>query len=222
MDKGFTLIEVLIALAVSGILMVGVYTAFQIQQESYRTQDQVAEMQQNIRAGLDFVVRELRMAGYDPDNLGSAGISAANANSITFSFVADDDATDNDGDGTVDEIGELATISYDHYDANTDGLMDVGRQVGGTKRAVAENIEQIEFYYTLADGTQTTTPTATQLDDIRSIEISILAMTDRPDGKYLNSQSYASASGVDWTPAAADNFRRRFQTMRVQCRNMGL
>lgn len=226
-DQGFTLVELLITLAVSGVIMTGVYTAFKAQQDSYLAQEQVAELQQNIRAGLDIMTREIRMAGFDPDNRGQADITTANANTLLFSLVADNDGIDNvnaDGDGDTstgaDEPGELMTLQFDLYDAYGDGDTDLGRQEGGIKRALAENIDNLEFFYTLEDGTQTITPA--DPSDIRSVEISILARAHRPDRNYTNNETYTSASGVDWTPATPDNFRRRFQTMTVQCRNMGL
>ncbi|MCX5886486.1 MAG: hypothetical protein NT096_11360, partial [Proteobacteria bacterium] len=56
------------AMAISGIVVAAVYTAFVTQQKSYTVQDQVAETQQNARVGLDLIAREVRMAGYgQPD-----------------------------------------------------------------------------------------------------------------------------------------------------------
>lgn len=63
-EKGFTLVELLVAMAISGIVVAAVYTAFITQQKSYTVQDQVAEAQQNARVGLDLIAREVRMAGY--------------------------------------------------------------------------------------------------------------------------------------------------------------
>ena len=230
-NDGFTLVELLITLAVSGIIMTGIYSAFKTQQDSYIAQDQVAEMQQNIRAGFYVMANELRMAGYDVDKngakAGTAGIiSVSNTvadTSVTFTMVADVDGVDNSSPANgVDEVGELKTISYDLYDAYSDGDNDIGRQVGGVKAAVAENIEKLEFLCVLEDGTTTLAPTAAQLPLISSLQVSILATTARPDRNYTNNQSYASASGVDWTPASPDHYRRRFQTMTVNLRNMGL
>jgi len=223
---GFTLIEVLITMLISGIIMASIYSVFQSQQKSYVIQDQVAEMQQNIRAAINVMVSEIRMAGYDPDDIGAAGITVANANSITFTLVADDDGLDNDnadadGDSSTgaDEPGELKTIQYDLYDAYGDLDNDIGRQVGAfasTKRAIAENIENVEFIYLDATGI----PTAV-LNNICTIQVSILARSARPDQDFVNTKAYTTASGTPWGPYN-DNYRRRLRVTQVRCRNMGL
>jgi len=154
-----------------------------------------------------------------------AGIVAATGNSISFTLVSDNDTLDNDNDTIPDEMGELKTIKYDLYDAYSDGDNDIGRQVGSansTKRAVAENIEEIEFYYTLADGTNATAPDTDDYSEIRSVQIAILARAEREDSKFSNTKTYyTTLLGVDWGPYN-DGFRRRLLSTTVKCRNMGL
>jgi type IV pilus assembly protein PilW len=217
--KGFTLIELLIAMAITGIVAGAIFTAFQSQQKSYLIQDQVTDMQQNLRAAMDIMVREIRMAGYDPYGDSDAGITAAAEQIFTFTLVADDDGYDNDSDNTTDEIGELKTIQYDLYDAYSDGDNDIGRKVGAKKRAAAENIEELEFYYTLADGTNATAPA--NPSEIRSVQIAILARAGHEDPKFSNSKNYTTPSGGQWGPYD-DGFRRRLLSTTVKCRNMGL
>lgn len=228
MDKrGFTLVELLVAMVVSGIVMTGIYSAFKNQQDSFIAQDQVAEVQQNLRAGLNFFTHELRMAGYDPDNAVSAGFTTATASTVGFSFVADNDGIDNDNaDGDddtttgVDEANEMNQVQYELFDDGGDGDTDLVRSVyGGDKVVIAENIENIQFYYTLADGTQTLAPGS--LGDIRAVTVSILARADRPDKNYTHSGTYPPKFGAEWVPTN-DNYRRRFQIIRINCRNMGL
>ena len=62
--KGITLIELLIALVISSILIAGIYRTFIQQQKSYATQEQVADMQQNVRVAINRMMREIRMAGF--------------------------------------------------------------------------------------------------------------------------------------------------------------
>jgi type IV pilus assembly protein PilW len=219
--KGFTLVELLVAMAISGIVAGAIFTAFQSQQKSYLIQDQVTEMQQNIRAAMDIMVREIRMAGYDPYEDSGAGVIKAEGETFTFTLSAEDDGYDNNSDNTTDEKGELETIQYDLYDAYSDGDNDIGRQVGGLKRAVAENIEEIEFYYTLADGTNATAPATANYSEIRSVQIAILARAEHEDPKFSNSKNYTTPSGGQWGPYD-DGFRRRLLSTTIRCRNMGL
>lgn len=62
--KGITLIELLVALCLSGMLLAGVYKTFVSQQHTYTVQDQVADMQQSVRVAISRMTRELRMAGF--------------------------------------------------------------------------------------------------------------------------------------------------------------
>lgn len=63
-NRGLTLIELLIALVVSSILIAAIYKTFISQQHSYTVQEQVVDMQQNVRAAINKMVREIRMAGF--------------------------------------------------------------------------------------------------------------------------------------------------------------
>lgn len=215
-NTGFTLIEVLMALAISGLIMGAVFTAFKSQQDSYLAQDQVVEMQQNLRAGINYITQELRMAGYDPYISATAGIEKAELTSVVFTYVADDDGLDNNNDGRIDETGELQKITFDLYDAYGDGDMDIGRQAGNTastKRAIAENIERLEFRYLDADGAVTTTP-----DEIKTVQISLLARVGQPDRNFHNNLTYTSAAGNVWGPYN-DRLRRRFEIVSINLRN---
>ena len=62
--KGMTLIELLVALSISGILVAGVYRTFVSQQHTYTVQEQVVDMQQNVRLAINRMTREIRMAGF--------------------------------------------------------------------------------------------------------------------------------------------------------------
>jgi prepilin-type N-terminal cleavage/methylation domain-containing protein len=63
-EKGLTLIELLVALAVSGLLIAGMYRTFTGQQKTYTIQEQVVDMQQNVRAAINRMMTELRMSGF--------------------------------------------------------------------------------------------------------------------------------------------------------------
>lgn len=70
-QKGITLIELLVAFAICGIVVGGIYRVFITQTKAYTIHDQVVEVQQNIRTAMEILLRDLRMAGYDSDSLTS-------------------------------------------------------------------------------------------------------------------------------------------------------
>ena len=215
--SGFTLIELLIAMTISTIVAAGVVTAYRSQQNTQLAQKQSVEMQQNLRAALYIMTRDIRMAGYDPDGTNGAGIFIAgdgsdSNNRLIFNFVADSDGIDNanidndadnsvdTGDGNIDEDGELKFIEYYLYDSSidTDTLVDdLGRRNGARLDSIAENIQSLQFVYLDNAGA----PTAT-LADVRAVQITIVATTDSNELNYTNGN--------------------RTLTTTVKCRNLGL
>jgi prepilin-type N-terminal cleavage/methylation domain-containing protein len=71
--NGLTLIELLLALVLSSILTAVLYRAFISHQRTYAVQDQVADMQQNVRVALGQITKEIRMAGYGGEMLAVFG-----------------------------------------------------------------------------------------------------------------------------------------------------
>jgi type IV pilus assembly protein PilW len=223
-NRGFTLVELMIALAVSGVVIATISTIYIGQQRTTTAQEQVVEMQQNLRSALYIMESEIRMAGFNPrGTLGiGTGFTTANATQLIFGFVADTDNMNNNPpavNAITDEPDEVETVEYYLYDAYADGDMDLGRRTPTNTQAVAENIEAIQFYYTMFDGTQTLTPFP--LANIRAVQISILARAGRPDPDFVNTDNYVTASGAVWGPYN-DNRRRRLLVSTVQCRNQGL
>jgi prepilin-type N-terminal cleavage/methylation domain-containing protein len=65
--KGFTLIELLVGIVICGIAVAGIYQLFIAQTKAYAVQEQVVEVQQNIRGTMEILVRDLRLAGFDDE-----------------------------------------------------------------------------------------------------------------------------------------------------------
>lgn len=66
--KGITVIELLVGLVICAIGIAAIYRVFTAQSNAYVVQDQVVEIQQNIRSAMEIMLRDLRMAGFDYDN----------------------------------------------------------------------------------------------------------------------------------------------------------
>ena len=73
-EKGVTLIELLVALVICGIVVAAIYRLFVAQTRAYTVQDQVAEAQQNVRNAMELLVRDIRMAGFDDDPVNIGGV----------------------------------------------------------------------------------------------------------------------------------------------------
>lgn len=222
--NGFTLIEALIVLTISSVIIAGIYSSFSTQQKSYSTQNEVAIMQQNIRAASNHMAREIRMAGYGPVK-NKAAITTAKPSKLVFTYEKDKD-------------GNLRTIEYRSYDAFTDGTNDIGLAIdSGPISLLAENIQALEFQYLDKDGKTTNSESK-----IKTIRVSILARADQPDPDYTNNIHYfpascdksATPSTVDtcvkdtswaFSPGTAnhnafdDNFRRRLLITTIHLRN---
>jgi len=63
-QRGLTLVELMVALVMGMVLLAGVATVFVANKQSYRLQDSLARLQENGRFAIEFLERDIRMAGY--------------------------------------------------------------------------------------------------------------------------------------------------------------
>jgi type IV pilus assembly protein PilW len=123
--NGFSLVEMMTALCVASIVLVGIYTMYYTQTKSHATQQAVVDMQQGIRLALFLMEKEIRMAGYDTVGGSGAGITRAERAAITFSMDitgGETDGFDNDDDGDTDE--DDLKLNNDGVDNDADTLVD--------------------------------------------------------------------------------------------------
>ncbi|MBN2372361.1 PilW family protein [bacterium] len=135
---GFTFIELLIAIFMSSVILIAIFNFYISQNRSYSVQDQVTEIQQNLRAAINMMVKEIRMAGYDPSGNAGAGILAASNDGIRFTM-------DLDMDGNTNVYNE--DITYGIYTEN--GIKKLGRMspFNASMQPLAENVEALGFAY---------------------------------------------------------------------------
>lgn len=67
-QRGVTLIELVVTLALVAMISAGLVAIWSKSQEAYFIGSETAEVQQNVRAALDFMVREIRSTGKDVTN----------------------------------------------------------------------------------------------------------------------------------------------------------
>ena len=223
--QGFTMIELMVAMVISLLAMAAIYSTFLTQFKSYQVQEETAEMQQNIRAAMYYMQREIRMAGCDPQRIGGFGIITANFNQITFTEDVRGDNLGDPPDGVVDDPNENITYSFNGTD-----LVRTDNNVAGTP-VVAQNIDAIDFVYLDGSdppvrlnpfGAGLTNVAAANLNNIRSVEITIVARTSNNLLPSTNSRVYVNQQGDTIFGPPNDNFSRRRLTFSLRCRNLGL
>ena len=230
-ERGFTIAELVVAMALSGVLMAGIYSAYYSQQKAYIAQDQVAEMQQNIRVALYHLESEVRMAGYDPTGEAEAGILIANQGELQ---IAKDDNGDGDthmgGDDPNEEIRYFLTNDADGDGVNdgvaSGGACHLAKDTGGGTEIAAENIDAIRFVYLDEEGNilddDGNGNVILNIDEVRAVQITLIARTGRPDPGFVDTGVYEDQQGNTILAAQNDSFRRQRVSAEIKCRNLGL
>ena len=234
--QGFTLVELLVVLAIVSIVMGGIYSVFIRSNQVYISQEEVVAAQQEARSALDMLGREIRMAGFiaahnkkgQPDQINApawAGdadsaieIAALNtvAKTTTLAFKSDLDGNDNDLDGNDDNDTEAVRYVYyhgDHADPNRRNTLtrEVLTWNGGWSDLGGEAeklfLENIQdLTLTYQMADGTTSANPTELKDIRGVIISITAQTG------IAVEPFEGGKGI----------RTRQLISNIQIRNLGL
>lgn len=156
--SGFTLIEMLIALAISSIVLTAVYKVFMSNNIIYMKQNELVKIEQNMRAGMNMMAREIRMSGYNSTNDTVKGIhSTSNSTNIIFDY-ENVDSTDVDNK------------EY-HFDNHQYRIED------NSGASIANNIENLEFKY--CNGTQDLDCYSSHVPNTIFVKISISPYTDK-------------------------------------------
>lgn len=172
------MVELLVVLAVASILMSLMYQVYRSQLKSHTTQAELVEMQQNMRAALYLMERDIRMAGHAPrGGLSTTPITTAMVRAIAF---------------------DMDLTAYGTFDASPSGTGDPGESLsyfidGGTGHLIRwasggagnqvllrnRDIDDINFVYKDADGVTLdddgngNVTTTASLESIRSVVITL-------------------------------------------------
>ncbi|MGE4545159.1 MAG: PilW family protein [Pedobacter sp.] len=98
--QGFSLVEIMVAMVIMGVVVGAVYSTFINTQKHAYTQEEVVEVQQNLRAGLDFLVKDIRMAEFLTPSDQTALVNAPAQMLV-----------DSNGDGDFDDTDERPHLS---------------------------------------------------------------------------------------------------------------
>jgi type IV pilus assembly protein PilW len=235
-NHGFTLIELLVYVGIFGVVLGSIFTAYQGQLRAHVVQREVVDMQQNIRAALYLMDREIKMAGYNPVGAPDIGITTAETHRLVFSMVPGINIDE------IEDEDELAaallpiTIEYglsnDSDTANgiNDGLEKNNRTPCHLLRngaVMALNIDALNFVYLDNDQAVIDTPVAeADLGRIRAIQVTLVARSGEFAsaflGQHMDSRVFENQQNEIILPEQNDSFRRLMLSAEVKCRNLGL
>jgi type IV pilus assembly protein PilW len=206
-NNGFTLVELMIAMVVSAIVVSGIFALFRNQVAIHNTERAMVSMQQNLRAAVSFMERDIRLAGSDPTGTSGAAFLSADETQLTFQ-------TDTNEDGVIG-AGETVTYTLNGGDLERGG------------DTVAKNIDALNFDYFDSAGNnisdKSVTPWVVTVNQIARVQVSIVARSGNAIPglfiRQLDSQVFRNQSGDQILPAQNDFFRRMQITTDIDCRN---
>ncbi len=178
-----------------GLVVLGaVAKTFTVQSRQNTAEEQISQMQQNARAALDLMVREIQMAKYDPAGTafpaGTYGVTYSASQLEIKADVFDENGTISTSSGSVEDI-IYARDAASNY---------ITRKLGsGSAEIVADNITDFTFNYYDANGSAVTS--SANSGNIRKVTLSITARTAKPDPSFTTNSGYRTYQiSADITP----------------------
>lgn len=163
-STGFSMIEMMMALAIISIAFGTIYKSFEQLNRSTTTENVKAGVQQAARIAVDFMVQDIRLAGLNPLGTPGIGIQAVSAESIQFTM-------DTNFDG--DDADTFENITYT-FNPGNGALTQLNPPLD--PEVLIDNVSDLNFTYLDTDD-----QTTTNLNEIRSVVISLTMQ--RPAGR---------------------------------------
>ena len=184
--RGFSLLEMLIVLAVFTLIVGGIFTSLSQGQIRYQFEQEVAELQQSARNAMDIMVREIKLAGFPKASYYDSGQNwtSANSNRVAAGFITIN-ATNLVFEADVEEDSIVDRVDYNLSNGTLSRSAQDKQAGGGAPAAVyqllASNVTALTFTY--LDSNQAVTATASQ---VRSVMISLSMNTTSVDPQNRN------------------------------------
>jgi type IV pilus assembly protein PilW len=171
---GFTLVELLIVIAILSIVMGVAVTSFDNISRFFTRENVRSETQKKTRFGLETMIQDIMLAGLNPRGVSGSGVQMATGTSIRM-------ASDLNFNGNFDDPSETVT-----YALNGTNLQQTNHL--GTETLV-ENVSSFRLTYFNAGGTELAEPIS--IADVRSVGVNI-AIT-KPAGRDASvTRSYST------------------------------
>jgi prepilin-type N-terminal cleavage/methylation domain-containing protein len=159
-EAGFTLAEILMASAISSVVLLALYLLYDVNQVTFVKGEQQADLQQNARIAADRIVRDLRLVGYGFSTPAGA-ITVASPTDIRFWADLNNASTvivvDAPATSTILSVQNATGIEAGNIVYLMNGAVSEQRTVAGVNLAANPNT------ITLTTGTTNTYPVGSQV-----------------------------------------------------------
>jgi len=183
---GFSLLELLIALAVFSFIVGGIFSNLTQSQTRYQFEQEVAEVQQTARSAADIMEREIKLAGFPIASYYDSALNWTSANSerVAAGFITLG-ATNLVFEADLLEDGIVDRVEYRLNGTTLERSARDKTAGGGAPAAVyqtlATNVTSLNFSYLNSSGSATTVPA-----DVRSVGILFNINTTSVDPQNRN------------------------------------
>ncbi len=181
--EGFTLVEMVVALALSLVTVGAVYSLYVSELRAQNVREDMLEMQQQARVVIDVVGRELLMAGFDPRGVNNDVDLSNDFLGITYDPGRLIIKADLNGNGLIADANESITFVYDIK------TYTLRRNTGGGNQPFGENIESFLVEYFDQKGNPTVDSTS-----IQQVKITVTARTEKPDTQFSKNSGYRTVT----------------------------
>ncbi len=177
-DRGLTLMELLVALAMSSILIAALYRTFVGQQKTYTVQEEVVDMQQNVRVAVREMVKEIRMAGFGNVDM----VLPVTFGAVTFNNILNPDTPGANSITIVSALENSATVTAvpakNQIIVSSVAGFDTGDKryisIGGLESHIITNVDSTSGTLTLSENLIYNPPVNTPVFGIRAITYQVV------------------------------------------------
>lgn len=167
----FTLLELAVAVAIMSIVFTAIFGVFSLSSRTYTTQNVAADVQQNVRAAMEIMVMDIRMAGLDPIASLNFGVELATATKLRFTSDSIDAGT-GDFNGVVNDTNS-ERITYELAGNDLNQILYEGTGSPDSQPLIS-NVQNLTFTYFDGDNNNLASPVAAaDLANIQTVQISI-------------------------------------------------
>ncbi len=236
-QQGFSLVELMVAMALGVVLMLGVVDIFSSVRASTQLEQNLSRMQENGRFLMNFMLEELQEAGYagppgqeldlDPITQPANGITA-DGGGLSADTIEVNYASDYNCSGTYQGLYALKTVSFS-WSADVDPTGEVSPGITWTctyngavevnNQALADGVETLQILYgedTDADSAPNQFVDAGNVgnwDNVVSLEVGIIVQS--PDTNLALTTGTpipVPLLGQDFDPSAEQRLQKPFMT----------